>query len=46
MQGREGAGSLLWGLVLKWGEEQCLWADDMVKNATASTRASQVQGHG
>lgn len=25
------------GLVLECGEEQCLWAEDIVKNATAST---------
>lgn len=34
------------GLVWEGGGERCLWADDRVKNATASSRHPQVQGHG
>lgn len=37
------------GLVLEGGGEQCLWADDMLKNATASSRHAKsrviVNGH-
>lgn len=40
---------MLRGLVLEGGGEQCLWADDMLKNATASSRHAKsrviVNGH-
>lgn len=46
MYRRENVGSLLRGLVLEWEEEEGLWAEDTVENATASHRAPQVQGRG